>query len=311
MTYNHFTIAMRHKLEFALALEVPVSEIAKELGFDASTIRRELARNDKPYDAYKAQARYHAAKQRCAPRTMLDDFLKEDIETHIKELKWSPEQYAGRYKTVSFKAIYNWIKAGLLNVTMEMLRRKGKASKSEERRGQIKGGKHLSERSKEGDNRSELGHFELDTVLSPRGKDKSCVATFVERRSRIYLVCKIPDRTGSSMLSACRWLKDKLPPGIFQSAACDNGKEFSPHEDIEAILGCPVYFADPYSSWQRGSSENSNGLLREFFPKGTKFGDVSQEKIDQAVHKINSRPRKVLGFRTNYEVFEEEIVHLT
>ncbi|WP_214725392.1 IS30 family transposase, partial [Exiguobacterium sp. s143] len=117
-------------------------------------------------------------------------------------------------------------------------------------------------------------------------------------------------RSAQSMESAIQALHLSFPLGTFQTATTDRGKEFSCHERIRDTLGLPMYFADPYSSWQRGSNENANGLLREFFPKGTDFGKVSRSEIAQALAWINGRPRKCLNWKTAYEVFTEEVLHL-
>jgi IS30 family transposase len=306
MTYKHFTIRMRYNLAFGLAQGLSIPDIAEELGLHPSSVRRELKRNTHPYDPEQAQARYEHSRERNEP---LEPKLKESIEYHIRELKWSPEQYAGRYGWVSFKSIYRWIQSGKLGIKMTDLRRKGKKTKAEESRGKIKTGRSILERPDVINERLEMGHWECDTVVSPRGKDKACVATFVERVSRFYLSVKIPDRSSSSMLWACHWLKAQLPKTVFKSMTCDNGKEFAGFKQIEELLDCPVYFAEPYRSWQRGSNENANGLLREFFPKGTCFSTVPQATINHATALINARPRKVLGFKTNYEIFMESGVH--
>nr|WP_251132237.1 IS30 family transposase [Exiguobacterium sp. ERU656] len=168
----------------------------------------------------------------------------------------------------------------------------------------------ISKRPADVKGRQTFGHWELDTVVSGRGKSKACVVTFVERKSRFYLPVPMEDRSAQSMESAIRALHLSFPLGTFQTATTDRRKEFSCHERIRDTLGVPMYFSDTYSSWQRGSNENANGLLCEFFPKGTDFGKVSRSELAQALAWINGRPRKCLNWKTTYEVFTEEVLHL-
>ncbi|WED54667.1 IS30 family transposase [Exiguobacterium profundum] len=118
------------------------------------------------------------------------------------------------------------------------------------------------------------------------------------------------DRTAASMEGAIHAVHGAFPDGTFETAMTDRGKEFSGHESIQASLGVPMYFADPYASWQRGSNENANGLLREFFPKGTDFAQVAHDELADTLAKINGRPRKCLNWKTAHEVFTEEVLRL-
>jgi IS30 family transposase len=144
-----------------------------------------------------------------------------------------------------------------------------------ETRGKLHIGKSIANRPKEVRKRERFGDWELDTVVSSRGKSKGCFATFAERKTRRYLAVKIPDQTASSTEQAFGLLSTHFPKGTFQTATVDRGKEFACYEALEKHFGVEVYFADPYSSWQRGTNENANGLLREFFPKGTDLAKVS------------------------------------
>lgn len=231
---------------------------------------------------------------------------------------WSPEQIAGRLRqvcseqAVSFKTIYRWIYQGLLvkgNTTV--LRHKGKRRNPRETRGRFNVGKSIQQRPKEVRKRDSFGHWELDTVVSSRGKSKACVATFAERKTRLYLAVKMPDRTSKSFEKAFGIMADSFPKGTFQTATVDRGKEFACYERLESAHDLDVYFADPYSSWQRGTNENANGLLREFFPKGKDFAEVSAEELVHVLHLINNRPRKCLGWKTAHESFLEALSHLT
>jgi len=180
-----------------------------------------------------------------------------------------------------------------------------------ETRGRFVVGRSLSQRPKEVCFRASLGHGELDTVLSGRGKSKGCVATFIERKTRGYTTISMPDRTARSMEMAFDAVASSYPAGVFQTATTDRGKEFAWYAKLEATHGVTIDFADPYSSWQRGSNENTKGLLREFFPKGTDFSQVHDAPLAHALHRINHRPRKCLGWRTAHESFAGELSHLT
>src|SRR5690554_3745605 len=149
-----------------------------------------------------------------------------------------------------------------------------------------------------------------DTVVSSRGKSRACVATFIERKTRMYLALKMPDRTAHSIEVALGVIASQYPQAAFQTATADRGKEFACYNDLETFHGLDVYFADPYSSWQRGSNENGNGLLREFFPKGHDFADVTDEQLAYAIYLINNRPRKCLGWKSAHEAFMDELSHL-
>ena len=311
MSYVHLTTSERVKIETYLELGFSVRKIAGRLGRQPSTISRELKRNPH-YDASHANQRYVERKKKCGARTKFTFEKGVRILEKLQET-WSPEQIAGRLfqeEGLSFKTIYRWIYTGLVEADSGLLRQKGKRQKPRETRGRFNVGLPISKRPSDVKGRQTFGHWELDTVVSGRGKSKACVATFVERKSRFYLAVPMEDRSAQSMESAIQVLHRYFPSGTFQTATTDRGKEFSCHERIRDTLGVPMYFADPYSSWQRGSNENANGLLREFFPKGTDFGKVSRSELAQALACINGRPRKCLNWKTAYEVFSEEVLHL-
>lgn len=140
-------------------------------------------------------------------------------------------------------------------------------------------------------------------MVSSRGKSAGCFATFVERKSRLYTALKIPNRTAISMQTAITSLFKTLPKGAFKTGTTDRGKEFACATNIKDQLGLILYFADPYSSWQRGINENANGVLREFYPKKTNLTFVTQEELTQNLFLINSSPRKCLNWRSPIQVF--------
>ena len=149
-------------------------------------------------------------------------------------------------------------------------------------------------------------HWELDSVVSSRGESKACFATFVELKMRFYVAIKMPDRSKNSMLEAIKQLTSNIPKEAFKTFTSDRGKEFSCWKEVEE-MGIDFYFADPYCLWQRGGNENSNGLLREFYPKKTDISKVETEDLLRTLMLINSRPRKCLNYVTLFEKFLHEI----
>ena len=146
----------------------------------------------------------------------------------------------------------------------------------------------------------------MDSVVSSRGESKACFATFVELKTRFYVAMKLEDRSKSSMLEAIKQLTSTVPKKAFKTFTSDRGKEFSCWEEVEK-MGIDFYFADPYCSWQRGCNENSNGLLREFYPKKTDISKIETEDLIKTLMLINSRPRKCLNYATPFEKFLHEI----
>ena len=150
----------------------------------------------------------------------------------------------------------------------------------------------------------EFGHWEADTVVSGRGKSKVCFATLAERKTRYYIAIKMPNRTAETMAKAIIAALSEFPDGAVKSITCDRGTEFASWQTIEKELNCCVYFADPYCAWQKGTNENLNGLLREFYPKGRNLSRVSPATLKKNLALINARPKKVLGFQKPADLFE-------
>jgi IS30 family transposase len=255
---------------------------------------------------------YHEHRTKSRPKGKRTDEIASIIEEKLSAT-WSPEQIANtvaKHK-VSFKTIYNWIYNGSLHgMDIHVLRHKGKRKKAD-KRSQFSMGMPISERPKEVAHRQVFGHWELDTMVSSRGGSRGCFATFVERKSRLYTALLIPDRTATSMQAAITQLYRSLPKGAFQTGTTDRGKEFACASKVQAELGLPLYFADAYSSWQRGSNENANGLLREFYPKKTDLANVTQQELVHNLFLINNRPRKCLGWKSPIQVFLHEVARLT
>lgn len=314
MSYHHLSTFERGRIEELSALGYSSRYIAKRIHRHHSSIDRELHRNSSKsgYEAEYAQSAYHTRRKQSKPKGKLSDYLAAIITDKLTAT-WSPEQIANTVTQgfVSFKTIYNWLYAGKLNgANLSALRQKGRRRKAE-KRGKFSMGIPISERPQEVNSRRTFGHWELDTIVSSRGESKGCFATFVERKSRLYTAIKIPDRSAHSMQSAISLVYRELPVGAFKTGTTDRGKEFACYSKVRTELGLPLYFADAYSSWQRGSNENSNGLLREFYPKKTDLAKVNQKELTHNLFLINSRPRKCLGWKSPIQVFLHEVAHLT
>jgi IS30 family transposase len=226
-------------------------------------------------------------------------------------LTWSPEEIAGRLNGTgipSWRTIYRWVKSGVIQGgAKKLLRRKGKGGWYETR-GKLGGaGKSIRKRGKEVYKRLEFGHWEADTVVSGLGKSRCCFVTLAERRSRLYLVRKIPSREAKYATEAIISMLSPFPRDLVKTITCDNGKEFAGWRQIEAALGCEMYFADAFCAWQKGTNENTNGLLRQFFPKGYNLSRYNQKCIDEKVELLNNRPRKCIGWKTPKEMILEAL----
>lgn len=314
MSYHHLTTFERGRIQQLLVLGYSHRSIARELQRHHSCIDRELRRNPSSpgYTGEAAQSGYIVRRKRSKPKGKRTDALVE-VLTNKLLATWSPEQIANTATEgiVSHKTIYNWLYAGVIpGITTRNLRHKGKRRKAE-KRGKFSMGVPISERPEEVKGRMIFGHWELDSMVSSRGASKGCFATFVERKSRLYTALKTPDRTASSMQAAIMQIHNTLPKGSFKTGTTDRGKEFACCTAIQKQLGLTLYFADAYSSWQRGSNENSNGLLREFYPKKTDLALVRQEDLIHNLFLINNRPRKCLGWKSPIQVFLHELAHLT
>lgn len=275
-----------------------IKEIAEYLERDYTTIMREIKRNSSKTGKYNAVLSYKKTKERLKKRknaTKYSQRLKEMIDEKLS-LTWSPQQISTYMKdrvigleAVSTKTIYRWIEKRMVGCgRFESLRRKGKKGRK-----RVSGtvrwhkGKTILERPIEVESRQRKGDWEIDTVVSPKNKG-GCLVTALERKSR-FLKARIL-KYGRKAEDVAQAIIDMLKDEVCHTITVDNGREFSEYRTIEKKLGAKVYFAEPYKSWQRGSNENVNGLLRYFFPKGTEFYYVSQEAVERAVNLINNRP---------------------
>ena len=311
MNHKHFTILERENILKFIAQDLSKAEIARRLKRHRSNIGREIKRNliHGEYSPFKADRAYKKRKQKCGSKNILkNSVLLIDIQKKLEE-GWTPEQISERAKldklySVSFKTIYRAIKIGILpEGTVKLLPRKGKVRKNgvKEKRGNIPDKKMIEERQQEANERSEIGHYESDTIV---GKDhKGAIMTYVCRKTRLLIAELMPDRKAKTFNNATLENFKYIPKELIKTFTSDNGKEFSGFKELEEKLGIKTYFANPYHSWERGTNENTNGLLRRFFPKGTEFLKLTKEEVNIAVQKINNRPRKCLNWKTPQEEF--------
>ena len=194
------------------------------------------------------------------------------------------------------------------NITMEKLRRKGHFKRPAETRGKfnVDSSRSIKKRPKNIYKRDEIGHWEGDTVESGRNgfqrKSKTCFVTLAERKSRFYLAIKVPSREEKYVTSAIiNALKD-FPKELVKTITFDRGKEFSGYRNIEDTLEIKTYFCDPYCAWQKGTNENTNGLIREFYPKGMDLSEVDLNELSTNINELNNRPRKCLKYKTPMEI---------
>ena len=316
MNYKHLTIEERCCLREYYKKGFSYRKIAKLLGRNVSTISREVWRNKsfmncKPaYYPQTAQRKYSLRRKFCHRGMFWNSEITDYIEDKLCKT-WSPEQIAKtpcEIKMPSFKTIYRWIYEGyLVKGNIKVLRKKGKTRKRLGNGGRFTTGKSIRKREKSVYKRREVGHWEVDTVVSGIGKSKAWFATFAERKTRYYIAVWMPDRKAESMEKAAIKALGNLPNEMVKSITCDRGSEFGNWRNIEQKLKCNVYFADPYCAWQKGTNENSNGLLREFYPKGRNLSHVGEKTLKKNLALLNARPKKVLGYKTPTDLFEQEL----
>ena len=309
---NRHTIEEREKARCLLEQGLSIRAIARILKRSPSSISREFKRNSYKngnYAAYHAQNLYSKRKKRCGKTPKLFDEIIKSYVLERMALRWTPEQICERAKlekqpfSLSFVTIYRAIDNGVLPRKLKKIMRfrwKYKKRKTSDKRGKIQNTVSIHDRPESVNDRNEVGHWESDTVL---GKRKTgCFGTHVERVSGYLVAFYLIDRKDKVFNQATVNAFKDIPASIKKSFTVDNGKEFIHHQELAEQTNMAVYFCDPHAPWQRGTNENTNGLLRQFFPKGSSLANVSQEDLDYVVNLINNRPRKRLGWRTPTEV---------
>ena len=310
--YKQLTSEQRYQISGLKKAGLKLSQIADEVGVHKSTISRELSRNKglRGWRPKQAQTLRDDRRQKCLNAQRLSKEDWEEVERLIR-LDMSPEQTSQRLALeggmqISHETIYLYVYAdkrrnGDLwrHLRCQKSRRKRYAS-GQERRGTIRNRVSIDQRPDIVTQKSRIGDWEGDTVI---GKNhKGGLVTLAERKSRYVLAGHIRSKHAEGVtVVATRLLKPHKTQ--CHTITFDNGKEFADHETLAAALETDIYFAHPYRSWERGLNENSNGLLRQYFPKGMELTEISQEQVQYAVDRLNHRPRKVLDFKTPFEVF--------
>lgn len=311
--YTQLTQDDRINIYIFLQQEFTYSEIAKKIGKSKSTISREIERNTGGRGYRWKQAHNYAIfrKSYSLKNVRLTKLIEKKIKSKLS-IRWSPEQisnwlFVNENISISHETIYRIVRldrrlGGSLykNLRQGSRRRRKTYASGKTLKGSIKNRVSIDKRPKIVELQKRIGDFEGDTIV---GKNhKGSLVTLVDRKSLYLKMYLLPDRTASSVTCAiCKVLekvKDQLHTLTF-----DNGKEFAYHEVIAEKLDAKVYFANPYSYWQRAINENTNGLIRQYFPKKTDFSKLTQKDIERVENEINNRPRKKLGFKTPTEIF--------
>lgn len=326
MSYQHFTPFERGQIEALHRSGESRRAIARCLGRAASSVSRELKRGQRgsgPYCARYAQKRYEHNRKGCVRKAVLDrPRLRCYVYDKLTE-GWSPEQISGRLRRdfphdgwmrVSPEAIYrriytdpkwNHAFSGFLRQGRKTRHKRGGAY---QRRGPIAHRVSIDQRPPEVEDLSTYGHWEGDTVI---GKNqRGAVVTLVERKGDWLRAVPVPSRHADVVARAVIEALADIPPHLRKTLTFDNGSEFADHRHIAEALGVDVYFAHPYSAWERARNENANGLLRQYLPKKTSFKDLTKERVENIAEALNNRPRRKQHFRTPNEVFYEQSVAL-
>lgn len=308
--YTQLAREQRYQIYALKKAGLSQTRIAGLLGVHKSTISRELRRNCgqrgyRPRQAHLLARQRHREK----PRTLIQPETWLHVETKIR-IDWSPEQISDWLRrtgrpTVSHERIYQYVltdkkSGGNLHKHLRCQKQRKKRYGAKERRGQLSSRISIDARPEVVAQRARLGDWELDTII---GKGhKQAIVSLTERKARLTLIAKVERKTADQVASTIVRLLKPYAKKV-HTLTSDNGKEFAQHKTIAKSLEADFYFAHPYSSWERGTNENMNGLIRQYFPKHCDFRTVTEEEIQFAMDRLNNRPRKCLGFRTPNEVF--------
>lgn len=328
--YRHLSTLEREKLGELHRCGKSIRSIAGTLGRSPATVSREVHRNtpqNRRYYGCVAQKMYEKRRKNCGRKALLSNpDLLQLVKRLFLDCQFSPEQISNRLRfehnqfQISYSTIYRGIGEKRFDKFLDnkkkasrKLRHRGKRRKDrkfQEKRGKIQVEHTIADRPQGANSRYYFGHFEADTVSGKKGT--ACIVTLNDRKSRYLLAEKVAKNNPTFVRDKLIELMSQLPKHRCLSITPDRGQEFRYHREVTAALGgVTFYFCDPQSPWQRGTNENSNGLLREYVPKGSDFNLLTQEKLAVAVDKLNHRPRKCLGWKTPWEVFFGKVLHLT
>jgi IS30 family transposase len=312
MPYTQITPSERYTLGLLRGQGFSNAEMARITGRHRSTIGREFDRNHSPYDgAYRptvAQEKTNGRRSRSRRNSHFGKPEWKVVDTLLRE-KFSPEQISGWLELldvfeISHQTIYTHVKkdkkrGGSLWKNLRQPARYRKVYGTPENRGRLRGKPHISERPPTVEDRQELGHWEMDIVIG--APDQHCIVTLVERVTGATLIGKLRYRRAADVNKRVIELIE-AHPDLFITITVDNGPEFHSYKDVEDATGVKIFFANPYSSWERGTNENTNGLIRQYLPKRTSMKRLTQDRCNAIASALNNRPRKRHGFRTPLEV---------
>jgi len=314
--YQHLTIEERDEIAVLKSRGWSLRAIARQLRRDPSTLSRELRRNAAPvntgyYLAHKAQARATARWDQAVHRERLRDPWVRAYVTRQLRHGWSPELIAGRLQqlrprqAVSHEAIYQWVYADarplIPHLARAQRRRLRRGYSRRHTKSHIPGRVPIEQRPLAATHRTELGHWEADTIYSLQGR--AALQIVVDRHSRYTLLNRLPGKTARAMRATLNRALAQVAPGRRRTITYDNGKENVEHQAVNAVLGTRSFFCTPYASQERGTVENTAGLVRRFFPKRTNFDTITREEIKTVERWLNHRPRRILNFHTPAEIF--------
>ena len=312
MGYRHLTENERYQIEALLRVKQSPAEIARQLGRSKSTISRELARNRgrRVYRAAGAQQRYRQRLIEKGRERQCWHLVFDEVAVPLLQEGWSPEQISGFYGRSDYAVSHEWLyqrilrdkrNGGTVYQHLRCQKQRKKRYGKPERRGQIINRRAIAERSAEVETRERIGDWEADTLIG--AKHQGAVVSLVERKSGYTRLIRVPNKEAAGVTRAIKRALRPLQQQVL-TITFDNGKEFAGHEKIAKALKADCYFADPYSSWQRGSNENLNGLVRQYFPKKTTdFTKVTDAEVAEVERRLNNRPRKRLDWLTPAQVF--------
>ena len=307
MRYHQITPAERYTLSVLRKQHLSNAEIARFMGRHRSTIGRELRRNRRQDGGYRhavAQEKTNGRRRRSRRNSQFGAIEWELVEMLLRD-RFSPEQISGWLKLlglleISHQTIYRRVKqnrktGGTLWQHLRQPVRYRKRYRTPEKRGRLSGKRHITQRPPAVEARKQIGHWEMDVVVG--ASDQHCVVTLVERVTGATLIGKLRRRRAAAVNKRVIELI-QAHPGLFKTITADNGPEFHGYEEIERATGVTIYFATPYASWERGTNENTNGLIRQYLPKRASMKRLSQDRCDTIARALNNRPRKRHGFRT-------------
>jgi IS30 family transposase len=318
MEYKHLTAEERYQIDDLRREGFNQAEIARKIDRSPSTLSRELSRNKGDRGWRPRQAQLKAAEllatRGATNASKISEAAWEYAKKHLSEDQWSPEQITGRLQmeglgSISHETIYQRIledknTGGILYTHLRCKKkRKKRYGSARSTRGAIPNRVDIDKRPVIVDERKRIGDWEGDTIIGSHDGG-AVIASMVERKSRFTILAKAKNKTTSEVIGSINQQMTPIAEMVF-TVTLDNGKEFSQHEVMSTALNADIFFAKPYHSWERGLNENTNGLVRQYFPKKIPFDGITDNDLQQVANKLNNRPRKCLNYKTPFEIFSK------